>query len=193
MRKLIAWNVMTLDGCFEGPTAWDLEMHATVWGEELEAFSLAQGKEIGVLLFGRKTYEGMAAHWTHERGDIADMMNSIEKVVVSRTLTSTDWNNSRRLPGDTVASVKALKADKGRDVFVFGSAELLSTLLAADLVDEYRICLAPVVLGKGNPLFKPDSPRRDMTLMESRPLKSGGLILRYGVNRGNAPGGADAL
>lgn len=55
MRKLIVWNVMTLDGYFEGPTAWDLEMHETVWGDELEAFSLEQGKEIGTLLFGRKT------------------------------------------------------------------------------------------------------------------------------------------
>lgn len=181
MRKLIVWNVMTLDGYFEGPTAWDLEMHETVWGDELEAFSLEQGKEIGTLLFGRKTYEGMAAHWTQETGDIADMMNGIEKAVASRTLTSADWNNTRLLSGDAAESVKALKAEEGKDVFVFGSADLLNTLLAANLVDEYRICLAPVVLGRGNPLFKPDSPRHDMTLLESRPLKTGGLILRYGV------------
>lgn len=181
MRKLIVWNVMTLDGYFEGPTAWDLEMHETVWGDELEAFSLEQGKEIGTLLFGRKTYEGMAAHWTQETGDIADMMNGIEKAVASRTLTSADWNNTRLLSGEAAGSVKALKAEEGKDVFVLGSADLLNTLLAANLVDEYRVCLAPVVLGRGNPLFKPDSPRHDMTLLESRPLKTGGLILRYGV------------
>lgn len=181
MRKLIAWNVMTLDGYFEGPTAWDLDMHQTVWGDELEAFSLEQGSEIGTVLFGRKTYEGMAAHWTQETGDVADMMNGIEKAVASRTLASADWNNTRLLSGDAAESVKALKAEDGKDVFVFGSADLLNTLLAANLVDEYRICLAPVVLGHGNPLFKPDSPRHDMTLLESRPLKTGGLILRYGV------------
>lgn len=181
MRKLIVWNVMTLDGYFEGPTAWDLEMHETVWGDELEAFSLEQGKEIGTLLFGRKTYEGMAAHWTQETGDTADMMNGIEKAVASRTLTSADWNNTRLLSGEAAESVKALKAEEGKDVFVLGSADLLNTLLAANLVDEYRVCLAPVVLGRGNPLFKPDSPRHDMTLLESRPLKTGGLILRYGV------------
>lgn len=181
MRKLIVWNVMTLDGCFEGPTAWDLDMHMTVWGEELEAFSLEQGAEIGTLLFGRRTYEGMAAHWMQETGAIAVMMNGIDKAVTSRTLTSADWNNTRLLPGDAVASVTALKAEEGKDVFVFGSADLLNTLLAANLVDEYRICLAPVVLGSGNPLFKPGSPRHDMTLLESRPLKTGGLILRYGV------------
>lgn len=181
MRKLVAWNVMTLDGYFEGPTAWDLDMHLTVWGDELEAFSLEQSGEIGTLLFGRKTYEGMAAHWTQETGAIADMMNGIEKAVASRTLKNADWNNTRLLSGDAAASVKALKEEGGKDVFVFGSADLLNTLLASNLVDEYRVCLAPVVLGSGNPLFKPDSPRRDVTLLESRPLKTGGLILRYGV------------
>jgi hypothetical protein len=100
MRKLIVWNVMTLDGYFEGPTAWDLDMHGTVWGDELEAFSLEQGEEIGTLLFGRRTYEGMAAHWTQETGDIADMMNGIEKAVASRTLESADWNNTRLLSGE---------------------------------------------------------------------------------------------
>ncbi len=183
MRRLIAWNVMTLDGYFEGPTAWDLEMHATVWGDELEAFSLAQGEEIGTLLFGRKTYEGMAAHWTRETGEIADMMNDIGKAVASRSLKRADWNNTRLLSGDAAESVKALKAEEGKDVFVFGSADLLNTLLAANLVDEYRICLAPVVLGRGNPLFKPGSLRQDMMLLECRPLKSGGLILRYSMRR----------
>jgi dihydrofolate reductase len=119
MRKLIVWNVMTLDGYFAGPTAWDLDMHGTVWGDELEAFSLEQGEEIGTLLFGRRTYEGMAAHWTQETGDIADMMNGIEKAVASRTLESADWNNTRLLSGEATDSVKALKAEDGKDVFIF--------------------------------------------------------------------------
>ena len=111
MRKLIVWNVMTLDGYFEGPTAWDLDMHGTVWGDELEAFSLEQGEEIGTLLFGRRTYEGMAAHWTQETGDIADMMNGIEKAVASRTLESADWNNTRLLSGEATESGQG---DQGR-------------------------------------------------------------------------------
>lgn len=85
------------------------------------------------------------------------------------------------MKGEAVELVKGLKAEKGRNVFVFGSAELVSALLAAGLVDEYRICLAPVVLDTGNPLFKPGNPRRDMDLLESRPLKTGGLIVRYRV------------
>lgn len=86
MRRLVVWNVTTLDAYFEGRTSWDFGFHETVWGDELEAFSLEQGQEIGTLLFGRRTYEGMAGHWTKETGAVADMMNSVEKAVATRTL-----------------------------------------------------------------------------------------------------------
>lgn len=179
MRKLIAWNVMTLDGYFEGTGPWQLDMHGTVWGEELEAFSLSQGSEIGTLLFGRRTYEGMRDHWTKEEGPIASMMNGLDKAVASRSLEAADWANSRLLKGEAAETVRALKREEGRDVFVFGSADLLATLMAEKLVDEYRLCLAPVVWGEGTPLFRPASGRTHFTLRESRPLETGGLILFY--------------
>jgi len=179
VRKLVAWNVMTLDGVFEGAEPWQLDMHGTVWGDELAAFSLEQGREIGTLLFGRRTYEGMRDYWTQEQGPIADMMNGIEKAVATRTLSNADWNNSRLLKGDAANTVRALKEEPGKDVFVFGSADLLSTLMAEGLVDEYRICLAPVVWGEGTPLFKPEAGRTHFSLRESRSLASGGVILIY--------------
>ena len=181
MRRLVVWNVMTLDGYFEGKSPWDLAHHETVWGDELEAFSLEQGKEIGTLLFGRRTYEGMASYWTSatETGPVADMMNSIEKAVATRTLDAATWNNTRLLKGDAVAAVRALKAEDGKDVFVFGSADLLDSLLEAGLVDEYRICLAPIVLGGGNPLFKDNKVK--MQLKSARQLKSGGVLLVYTI------------
>lgn len=179
MRKLIAWNVMTMDGYFEGAGPWQLDMHGTVWGEELEAFSLSQGAEIGTLLFGRRTYEGMRDYWTREEGPIAHMMNGIEKAVASRSLKEADWTNSRLLKGEADETVRALKQEDGKDVFVFGSADLLATLMAEQLVDEYRLCLAPVVWGEGAPLFKPASGRTHFTLREARPLKTGGVILFY--------------
>lgn len=181
MRRLVAWNMMTLDGCFEGRSPWDLGFHETVWGEELEAFSLEQGREIGTLLFGRRTYEGMAGYWTQATGAVADMMNSVEKAVASRTLDEATWNNTRLLEGDAVAAVKELKAEDGKDVYVFGSADLLDSLLAAGLVDEYRICLVPVVLGDGVPLFKPQDRQVKMRLEGTRPLKTGGVVLTYAV------------
>jgi len=182
MRKLIAWNVMTLDGYFEGAEPWQLDMHGTVWGEELEEFSLSQGAEIGTLLFGRRTYEGMRDHWTKEEGPIARMMNRLDKAVASRSLEAVGWTNSRLLKGEAAETVMALKQEAGRDVFVFGSADLLATLMAEELVDEYRLCLAPVVWGEGTPLFKPTSGRTHFKLRDSRPLKTGGLILFYDRN-----------
>lgn len=179
MRRLLAWNLMTLDGYFEGRAPWDLGFHETVWGDELEAFSLEQGEEIGTILFGRRTYEGMARYWTAETGAVADMMNSIEKAVATRTLDEATWNNTRLLKGDAVESVRGLKAEDGKDVYVFGSADLLDSLLAAGLVDEYRLCLAPVVLGGGAPLFKPQDQPIRMRLEGARPLKTGGTILTY--------------
>lgn len=182
MRKLIVWNVMSLDGRFEGDEPWQLDFHELVWGDELEAFSLEQGEDMDILVFGRRTYEGMARHWSGESGPIADFMNAVDKRVASRTLESVTWNNAHLIQGDVVDAIRALKREDGKNIYVFGSADLLETLLAADLVDEYRICLAPVVRGSGTPLFKAGWSSKPMALLEARPLETGGVILRYGLN-----------
>jgi dihydrofolate reductase len=181
VRRLVAWNLMTLDGYFEGRRPWDLDFHETVWGDELESFSLEQMQAIGTILFGRRTYAGMAGHWSKATGPVADMMNAVQKVVASRTLAAVDWNNTRLLEGDAMEAVSALKAEDGKDIFVFGSADLLSSLLRARLVDEYRVCVAPVVLGGGTPLFKSQDQTIKMRLEGARPLKTGGTILTYAV------------
>jgi dihydrofolate reductase len=187
MRSLIAWNLMTLDGYFEGREAWDLSFHQQAWGEELETFSKEQGQEIGTLLFGRRTYDGMAAYWTSatdEVAEIREMMNTVPKAVVSDTLETAEWQNTRLLQGDGVDAVRSLKAENGKDIFVFGSAELLSALLDAGLVDEYRLCIAPSLIGAGNPLFKPGSSAHKLHLLEARALKTGAVLLRYGLDGG---------
>ena len=179
MRRLVMWNLQTLDGYFEGKAPWDLDFHETAWGEELERFSLQQAEEAGTLLFGRATYEGMAAHWTKATGPIADFMNDVPKVVFSRTLEAATWKNARLVCRDAADEVAELKRGEGKDLFVFGSARLCDSLMRRGLVDELRICVAPVVLGTGVPLFKPGSPGRKLTLLEARPLDTGGVILRY--------------
>lgn len=179
MRKIVVWNLMTLDGYFEGTSPWDLAFHTSVWGDELETFSLEQGAEIGALLFGRKTYEGMASYWSKETGPIADMMNGLEKIVASRTLKEANWNNSRLLDGAVPEAIERLKREPGKDIFVFGSADLVAALLAHGLVDEYRLCLAPVVLGAGNPLFKASDGQLTMKLLKTTPLETGGVVLHY--------------
>ena len=179
MRRLVMWNLQTLDGYFEGKAPWDLEFHETAWGDELEQFSLEQAKEVGTLLYGRTTYEGMASYWTKATGPIADFMNDVPKVVFSRTLEAATWKNARLVHRDAAEEVAELKRGEGKDLFVFGSARLSDSLLRRGLFDELRICLAPVVLGTGVPLFKPGTSRQNLALLQARPLATGGVILRY--------------
>jgi len=177
------WNLVTLDGFFEGPKSWELDWHDSVWGDELEKYSIEQSKSTGMLLFGRVTYEGMASYWPSEKGEIADFMNTIPKIVFSKTMKKAEWNNTTLVKGNAVEEVAKLKRQSGKNMFVFGSANLSSTLLEHDLFDEIDLALAPVILGRGNPLFKASPDRLKMKLLEARPLKSGGVILRYEPER----------
>ena len=177
------WNLVTLDGFFEGPKSWELDWHDSVWGDELEKYSIEQSKSTGMLLFGRVTYEGMASYWSSQKGEIADFMNTIPKIVFSKTMKKAEWNNTTLVKGNAVEEVAKLKRQSGKNMFVFGSANLSSTLLEHDLFDEINLALAPVILGRGNPLFKASPDRLKMKLLEARPLKSGGVILRYEPER----------
>ena len=184
MGKLIVWNIATVDGYFEGETPWDLSFHETIWGPELEALSNAQLDDAEALIFGRRTYEGMAAHWTGETaepGDITHAMNVLPKIVVSNSLTQANWNNTTIMSGDIAAQLRERKANSKKNFYVFGSADLLKTLLPAGLVDEYRLGVAPVLLGRGNPLFKPADETIPLTLDKAQPLGNGGIVLYYGI------------
>jgi dihydrofolate reductase len=184
MGKLIMWNVVTLDGFFEGSRSWDLQFHETVWGDELERLCIDQLSSTDRLLFGRVTYEGMAAYWKTEQGTVADYMNNLPKVVFSRTLENPDWNNTIQVRENAVAVVRALKQQAERDLYVFGSAQLSETLIEADLFDEYRIGVAPLILGSGRPLFKNGLGRHRLKLIDSTPCASGCVILRYANDAG---------
>ena len=183
MRKLIMWNLVTLDGFFEGQKSWEIDWHEFVWGEELEQLSIEQSRSADMLLFGRVSYQGMAGYWSSETGEIADFMNIIPKIVFSRTLEKAEWKNTRLVKEHAEQEVATLKQQPGKDLFIFGSANLSSTLMQHGLIDEYRLGLTPVVLGGGNPLFKASPRRMKMKLLEARPLKSGCVILRYQPER----------
>ena len=179
MRKLIMWNIITLDGYFEGNQNWDLPFHTVVWGQELEKLSIEQLNSADYLVFGRVTYEGMAAHWQKEKGEIADLMNKIPKVVFSKTLESVDWNNATLIKEDASAEIAKLKAQGGGDMYVFGSANLSETFINDDLFDEYRIGIAPVILGSGRPLFRQGIAAKNLSLVSTQQLLTGGVVLKY--------------
>ena len=183
------WNVITLDSYFEGKQNWDLSFHEKIWGPELEKLSLEQLHSADYLVFGRVTYEGMAAYWTKAEGEnaeIAELMNKIPKLVFSKTLKSVDWNNSILINENASSEISKLKAQGDGDMYIFGSADLSETFIKDNLFDEYRLGIAPVILGSGRPLFKQGitSPKEmashiNLKLISTQQLSNGGVVLIY--------------
>ncbi len=170
---------MTLDGYFEGNQNWDLSFHNVIWGEELEKLSIEQLNAADYLVFGRVTYEGMAEYWTKAEGEIAELMNRIPKLVFSKTLKSADWNNTTLISENAAAEIRKLKEQDGRDMYVFGSANLSETLINDNLFDEYRIGISPVILGSGRPLFRQGIATKNLSLVSTQQLLTGGVVLTY--------------
>src|SRR5215213_1826788 len=110
MGKLIMWNIITLDVFFEGEKNCELPFHEVVWNSEMEHFCLEQLNSTSYLVFGRTTYEGMAAYWKTAKGETADFMNNLPKIVCSRTLNSADWNNSILIKENVANEIATLKA-----------------------------------------------------------------------------------
>ncbi|MDW5315281.1 dihydrofolate reductase family protein [Rhizobium sp. PL01] len=185
MAKLCIWNLVTLDGYFEGAEKWNLEFHGRAWGPELDALSKTFGTTTEMLVFGRITYEGMKAYWTTADEDsvVKDFMNGLPKLVASRTITESDWNNTT-VTAEIVEDLRRLKQTATKPIRVFGSAELCDTLLKAGLVDEIMLCIVPVLLGKGTPFFKPGRDKTALKLATTSTTAAGATILTYEVENG---------
>lgn len=181
MAKVIVWCMVTMDGFFEGEKQWDIEFHHDGWSDELNVLSKSFGNEASLLVFGRVTYEGMKSYWTtteDEEGETKRYMNALPKLIASRTLQSSDWNNTR-MTSDPVGELARLRKAPGKNIYIFGSADLTDSLLKAGQVDEVMLGIVPVTIGKGNPFFKEGEGKSKFQLIEARPLKSGTVILRY--------------
>jgi dihydrofolate reductase len=181
VRKLFAFIVMTLDGYHAGQHQ---EFDWPNVDEEFEEFSVRQLNDIGLLVFGRATYEGMAAFWptelaAAEAAQITEFMNSVPKVVISNSLTTADWNNTTVISGDVSAAVTELKERPGKDIAVFGSSNLTASLLDQNLVDELRVMVHPVLLGGGHSLLAGLSRRVHLELQRTTTFRSGYVLLCY--------------
>ncbi len=160
MRKLIVSEFVTLDGVMEAPggepshphSGWVIDYSVA----EQEQYKLQEVLEAETLLIGRVTYESFATAWPTYEGEFADKMNSMPKIVVSKTLKDPHWSNTTVMTGDVVDGVRALKAQDGGPILVAGSKTLVHTLLEHDLVDELRLMIFPVTIGKGLRVF-PDT------------------------------------
>ncbi len=177
--------MMTLDGFFEGPKQ-QLDWHNV--DKEVHEFIANQLNTVDALLFGRITYQMMAGFWpTAAESDplIAGKMNSLSKLVFSRTLEKVEWNNSTLIKRDIVKEVSKLKDQPGKDIALFGSAVVLSALMEADLIDEHRIMINPIVLGDGNPLFKKMERKHKLKLLRTKTFRSGNVLLYYQPDKKN--------
>jgi class 3 adenylate cyclase len=184
--KLIVTAFVTVDGVIEGPghdehrdgkNAWALRVQSEEdgWFNRNHVFSAE------ALLLGRKTYQIWAAFWPTATGDeeLVRRMNDLPKYVVSATLKQANWNNSTLISGDVVREITRLKDQPGGDLLVFGSADLVDTVLEHDLIDEYRLFFYPVILGSGKHLFRDGIDLHHLRLVDSRTFSSGVVLLTY--------------
>jgi len=178
--------MVTLDGFFEGPNQ-DISWHNV--DEEFNQFAIEQTTTVGAIVFGRVTYEGMASYWPtpaaqSDDPEVANLMNTLPKVVVSRTLQKAEWNNTRLITNNVAEEILKMKQAPGNDLAVFGSANLLSSLMRMNLVDEHRVMVNPVLIGSGTPLFKNIAQRINLKLVKVRMFKSGNVLLYYQPTQG---------
>ena len=192
MRKLIVSEFLTLDGVMQAPGGadedrsggfehggWQQSYIDDVFGNVIvEGITGASG-----FVLGRKTFEIFAGYWPtapDEEKVIADPLNNLPKFVASRTLREPlQWNNSTLIMGDLAEGVKKLKQEPGNHLLVIGSGDLVQTLIREDLVDEYRLRIHPLVLGSGARLFREDSQKRPLTLVDSTTSSTGVVLATY--------------
>lgn len=182
MRTLAITQNVTVDGAVEMLDDWfDPQAQAGADNADLLDELHRQQEAADALLVGRQTFEGFRSFWPEQQDDatgVADYLNRVDKYVVSSTMTDPGWENSTVLSGDPVEAALTLKRQAGRDIVVTGSISLCHLLIAAGLVDEYRLFVYPVVQGRGRRLF-PNEHRAGLRLLGSRVFGSGITYSRY--------------
>jgi dihydrofolate reductase len=182
MRKLSVFNHISIDGYFCDAS------NSMQWAHrddpEMKEFAAQNSQGDGPLVFGRKTFEEMKAHWPTEAGrttepTVAAQMTRMPKFVFSRTMTSTDWANTTFLSGNPVTEMERLKAEDGPDLTILGSGSIVRQLAAAKLIDGYMLMLNPIVLGGGRTLFEGLADSQTFKLANAMPFKSGNVLLNY--------------
>jgi dihydrofolate reductase len=185
MGRIVVTEFASLDGVVEDPGGsedfkyggWSFEFNR---GEEGDKFKADETMNADAMLLGRVTYEAFADAWPSRSGDFADKFNNMPKYVVSSTLKNPDWGNTTVIDGDVPAEVAKLREEgPAGDIVVHGSVQLVQTLLENDLVDELRLMVFPVVLGRGKRMFGETSDKKPLKLTDSKVVGDGVAILVY--------------
>jgi dihydrofolate reductase len=184
MRDLVVTENITLDGVIDASGGWfAVADDPEVDQSDLQAALDEQSAAADAVLFGRVTFEEMRGYWPRQTDDtsgVTDCLNRVSKYVVSGTLGDPQWEPTTVLPPEQLpGAIRALKAEPGRDIVTTGSIALVHALIGAGLVDEYRLFVYPVVLGRGRRLFPDGTSLPSLRPVEMRPFRSGVVLLRY--------------
>ncbi len=187
MRRLLVFNIMSLDGIMAGPNG-ELDWFTKDLfrdGTGVDDLIRENLNSVGAILLGRLTYQELGGYWpgaTNSDPVITERMNALPKIVFSKTLGKVEWgkwNTARLAKGDPAEEVRRLKEESGKDLVIYGSGQLVSALMKERLVDEFQFFIQPIVLGRGTPEFKGLKERYWLRLLESKPLTQGALFVRY--------------
>jgi len=189
MRKLNSTTFVTLDGIMQGPGGPEEDRDGgfdqggwsvNYWDETMmPAFMTEAMTPPFDMLLGRKTYEIFAGYWPTSTEAGAEDLNNARKYVASHTLTKVDWQNSTLLQGDVVQAVRKLKEENGPPIWVHGSSNLLQTLIKNDLIDQFRMLVFPVVIGKGKRLFDHGTVPAGLKLVDGKTTPTGVFLGVY--------------
>jgi dihydrofolate reductase len=181
MRRLTVFNSVTADGYFTGDNG-DLSW-AHKQDPEWNSFVAENSESEGQLLFGRVTYEMMAASGRRRSSAslsvVAEQMNKLSKVVFSKSLDKATWNNTQLLKGDLVDEVRKLKEESGPHMVIMGSGTIVSQLTQARLIDEYQMVFNPVVLGSGRTMFEGLKDKLNLKVIKTRAFQNGNTLVCY--------------
>jgi dihydrofolate reductase len=189
MRKVVLFMHISLDGFAAGPNG---ELDWISYDEELEKYAEDIVSTVGSPLYGRVTYQMMKSYWptvlndpsaTKHDMDHARWLEDVEKIVFSKTLEKTEWNNTRVIKGNIAEEVSKLKQQPGKDLVIFGSPGLARNFLQLGLIDEYRLTVNPVILGSGKPLFKDVEDTISLKIVKTQSFNSGVVALHYETQR----------
>ena len=175
MRKLFLQLLVSADGYFEGPNH---ELDWFVHDDEFFAYVQVMLADVDAILLGRVTYDHFAQHWPNSTQEEAPRMNELQKYVVSETLNEATWSNTTIIGDDALEAVADLKAKPGKDIAIFGSSILATSLANHGLIDEYRIFVIPVLIGEGRRFLDGLSEQISLSVQESR-VSSAGVVTTY--------------
>lgn len=184
MRKLILQMQISVDGYVAGPNG-EMDWMAWGWGDDIKAYVSKLHENVDTIAIGRKLAEGFIPHWTaalqtpEGNDEFSRKMVGTPKVVFSKTLTESSWDNTTVATGELVDEIRKLKAAAGGDIIAYGGAGFASSLIKAGLVDDYRLFMNPTAIGKGMPIFKLLDDKLSLKLVKSQAFEVGIVALNY--------------